>query len=1381
MYKSFCFSLICLSTITYSFAQKNWAQDIHNEEKSFYEIQEAFENYWENKIIDKGKGWKPFKRREAFMEPRVYPSGFFPYEQLYIEYNKLTNQPKSTSQNPYEADWQAFGPTQVPLQNNGRKRGVGRINNVTFDPNNDNILWVGSPSGGLWKSTDAGQNWTSNTDLLPNLGVSDIAIDPTNTNIMYIITGDRDADDTYAYGLMKSTDGGESWNTTGLSFNINSAYRGNRILINPNNPNILIVSTRKSGYGETFRSTDAGQNWELVLQGPNLISMEFNPTNSNHIYAVTTGTTKYYRSFDNGLTWSNATNDAGLPNSGNTRAVVAVTPANPNVVYILYSAGGGGFGGLYKSTDGGYNFTLQSNSPNILSWEVDGSGEDGQGTYDLALAVSPTNENIIFTGGINIWKSTNGGVDFNISSHWYGADGTEYVHADQHILKYNPANGILYSGNDGGLYKTEDNGTFWTDISDDLQITQFYKIGISQTNYGLLLGGTQDNGTLRCNNENDWDAVRGGDGMECAIDPTDPSIMYSELYYGAISISTNGGQNWDDIAPDTDGAWITPYEIDQNNPNRIVIGYNNVYESLDYGSNWESISSTFNNSGNIDVIALSTNSDVIYVSETEKIYKTIDGGENWTNLSSSLPNNTITDIAVHPSDENRVWITFSGYSNGNKVYYSNDGGTSWTNLSDNLPNLPTNCILFYPPNEILFAGTDIGVFYKDSSMTNWEYFNQGLPNVIVTELEYHINSNSLFAGTYGRGVWATNLPSTVPPVASFNYTIDDECSGLVTFDNTSSNFSSVEWDFGDNNFSNDYSNTHQFQYDGIYEVKLVVFNNLGSDTISQNIIIDVLDAPIAVGGESCVPSSIELSVVPENIDAQINWYDSQVNGNLLYTGNTYLTDVINTTTTYYVSSTEEISSAFIGESEHQGSNEYSGSANSSGGLIFDTYKSFILESIDVYTDQAGTRKFLLLDNDGNILSEHIEFVPISDDNPHTVFLNFQVNPGLNYELKTDDEINIENFGGTNPQLKRTSNDIQLFFPYTYSNVMSINSSFWYTGNEILTNYYYYFYNWKVKEICSSPKIAVEAKIGSDEVLTINTNECQYDSIILSASGNFTSFDWNNQSSSPTITIYESGEYGLTAYDSLGCIATENIIIPSIQAFEINTNEVLCEGGSIFLQCTSGLNSYNWNTGESTNVISVSNSGIYSVIATDANGCELNDEIEINSIEPNFVDIQTEMDSLIVCKDSEFSFNISSTFSSAVWNESYSSLFYSGIASNLGENIISVLAQDENGCYSNDSIILKVVDCASLEEYLANTTIYPNPTTGEFIIQHQSINNDIKQIKVIDLQGRLIEQRKVNYINGILYEKFDLSDLSSGIYLIELSAKKGITQKKVILY
>ena len=1382
MYKTFYFSLIFLLTVNFAHAQKNWAQDIHNDEKSLYEVQESFENYWQDKIIGKGKGWKPFKRREAFMEPRVFPSGFFPYEKLYIEYNKLKNQPKSTSQVPYEANWQAFGPTDVPLQNNGRKRGVGRINNVTFDPNNDNILWVGSPSGGLWKSIDGGQNWTSNTDLLPNLGVSDIAIDPSNSNIMYIITGDRDSDDTYAYGLMKSTDGGESWNSTGLSFNINSAYRGNRILINPNNTNILIVSTRKSGYGETYRSIDGGNNWELVLQGPNLISMEFNTINSNHIYAVTTGTSKYYRSFDNGQTWSNVTNNSGLPNSGNARGIVAVTPANPNVVYILYSNGGGGFGGIYKSTDGGYTFTLQSDMPNILSWEVDGSGEDGQGTYDLALAVSPLNENIIYTGGINIWKSTNGGVDFNISSHWYGADGIEYAHADQHILKFNPSNNILYAGNDGGLYKTENNGQNWTDISDGLQITQFYKIGISQSDYGLLLGGTQDNGTLRGNSQNDWDAVRGGDGMECAIDPTNPSIMYSELYYGDIAISTNGGQNWDNIAPDSDGAWITPYEIDQNNPNRIVIGYDVLYESLDYGTSWSTISETFNNSGNIDVIALSvSNSNVILVSETNKLYKTTDGGINWQNISSGLPNRTITDITIHPNDENRVWITFSGYSDNDKVFYTNDSGQNWMNISDDLPNLPTNCILFYEPNETLFIGTDIGVFYRDSSMISWEMFNQGLPNVIVTELEHHINSNKLFAATYGRGVWISDLPATAPPIASFDFTIIDECAGIVNFNNNSINASSTEWIFGDGSDNSIENNTsHQFVVDGNYDVTLIVNNVLGSDSISQTINIDVLDLPSVIENESCTPSALELFAESNNTNSIINWFDSPNNGNLLYTGNTFTTDILYETTSYYVSSSEEISSSNIGEIQHLGDNEYSGSSNSSGGLVFDVYKSSILESVDVFTNQAGERKIILLDNSNNIIAEHIEYIPQSNNNPHTIVLNFQISPGLNYQLATDDNTNIENFGGTNPQLKRTSNNIQLFFPYVFSDVMSLKSSYWYTGDELLTNYYYYFYNWNVKEICSSPFSEVVAKIGSNEDLTISVDDCQYDSLIISAIGNFTSYEWNDGSNQSSLTIYNGGEYSVNVIDSLGCIASETVNIPSLQSFTINANEILCEGSSIYLQCPSGLISYDWNTGENTNVISVNSEGIYNVSAIDINGCIVEDEIEIISVNPIQVNIQTEMDSLVICKDTEFSFNISSSYVNAVWNNSFSDLSYSGVASNLGENLITVIAKDENGCYSNDTIILKVVDCTSIDEFSSKTTIFPNPTTGQFIVQDESLNNDIQKIKLVDLQGRIIQQRKGNYNNGILKEKFDLSDFVSGIYLIELLTLKGKAVKKVIL-
>ena len=293
------------------------------------------------------------------------------------------------------------------------------------------------------------------------------------------------------------------------------------------------------------------------------------------------------------------------------------------------------------------------------------------------------------------------------------------------------------------------------------------------------------------------------------------------------------------------------------------------------------------------------------------------------------------------------------------------------------------------------------------------------------------------AGTYGRGVWTTNLPSTVPPVASFNYSIVDECSGLVSFNNTSSNSSSVEWIFGDNNTSNQENSTHQYQYDGTYEVKLVANNSLGTDTIYQNITIDVLDMPIALDSESCTPSSLELTATSSNPNAEINWYDSPLNGNLLATGENYTTDILNSTTVFYVSTSEVLNSGNVGPSELKGNNEYSGSASSVGSLVFNAYESFVLESVDVFTNQAGERKIVLLDENDNVLLEHTENVPVADDNPHTIVLDFMINPGFNYKLATDNAVSIANFGGENPQLKRTSNAIPLYFPYNYDNTFHI--------------------------------------------------------------------------------------------------------------------------------------------------------------------------------------------------------------------------------------------------------------------------------------------------------------------------------------------------------
>ena len=276
-------------------------------------------------------------------------------------------------------------------------------------------------------------------------------------------------------------------------------------------------------------------------------------------------------------------------------------------------------------------------------------------------------------------------------------------------------------------------------------------------------------------------------------------------------------------------------------------------------------------------------------------------------------------------------------------------------------------------------------------MISWEMFNQGLPNVIVTELEHHINSNKLFAASYGRGVWISDLPATAPPIASFDFTIIDECAGIVNFNNNSINASSTEWIFGDGSDNSIENNTsHQFVVDGNYDVTLIVNNVLGSDSISQTINIDVLDLPSVIENESCTSSALELFAESNNTNSIINWFDSPNNGNLLYTEATFTTDILYETTSYYVSSSE-ISSSNIGEIQHLGDNEYSGSSNSSGGLVFDVYKSSILESVDVFTNQAGERKIILLDNSNNIIAEHMNMFH-NQIITHTILLNFQISP-----------------------------------------------------------------------------------------------------------------------------------------------------------------------------------------------------------------------------------------------------------------------------------------------------------------------------------------------------------------------------------------------------
>jgi photosystem II stability/assembly factor-like uncharacterized protein len=286
---------------------------------------------------------------------------------------------------------------------------------------------------------------------------------------------------------------------------------------------------------------------------------------------------------------------------------------------------------------------------------------------------------------------------------------------------------------------------------------------LSKSNSERLVAGAQDNGTEMLTGST-WDAIMGGDGMECMIDHYNENIIYAEYQYGGMRKSTTGGNNWNNIKPvDYEGAWVTPYKMHPNNNNLIVAGYDEVYRSISAGAFWDSISYNVSGGQSIRVIGLApSDEDYIYAASYTRIKATSDAGANWINIKPGLPNYSMTDIAVSHSNPNHVWVTFSGYNNDHKIYESTDMGATWINITGTgLPNLPVNCIIHQEgSNNTLYVGTDVGVYYKNNSMTSWSPFMNGLPNVIVRELEIHYDEATISAATYGRGVWKSPIDLT---------------------------------------------------------------------------------------------------------------------------------------------------------------------------------------------------------------------------------------------------------------------------------------------------------------------------------------------------------------------------------------------------------------------------------------------------------------------------------------------------------------------------------------------------------------------------------------------------------------------------------------------
>lgn len=775
---------------------------------SFKDMQLDFNTWSKSVDLKKQKHWKYFKRWEMDMQMHTDARGNPGDPSLYI--NALTQaankKPKDASSLFNTAAWSPVGPNVVPGNLTGyMENGIGRINCIAFHPTDANTYFVGVAQGGLWKTSNSGTSWIPLTDNLPITRISDIAIDPVNTNTMYISLCDfeyigfglnlngRKRNTHYGLGVYKTIDGGNTWQPTGLTFQLTNGDASliRKIIVHPTF-NTQVVACGTNGM---YRSNDGGTTWNHVLDSLcwDLIQ---DPQNPNVLYAATgwvananDGYAAIYKSADFGDTWTMLT--TGIPGTGTVQRVkLAMAPSNNNCIYAMTVDLDNGMYGIYKTTDAGANWTFINPGVNVLSGG-DGTSPGGQGTYDLGFCVNGTNENIVYVGGVNIWASTDGANTFDPVSHWTLSYGPT-LHGDIHFIERQPLTGNMFVCSDGGIYRTTNiisqtwmdanNGnpwpTQWTNLSNGMQISSFYRLSSSRNLTGRLVAGAQDNATFYYDN-GVWNTIFGGDGMDNYLDPANDDAIIGSSQYGNFTYSNDDGNNGTWIMPNVNNEvaeWTSPIIADYNLPGTLYAGFANVSKSTDGGFTWNVISN-FPAGGiaNNEISALAvanSNSNVIYAAKRVRyeysipgsMYVTTDGGINWNDITVGLPDSLYyTSVDISQTDANTAYVSMAQFSTGNKVFKTTDAGNTWQNISYNLPNLPVNVVKTVPGSDILLAGTDVGVYMFNPITLMWTNVSMGLPNVIIQDLEFNVPLNKIYVCTFGRGIWETDL-STISNV-----------------------------------------------------------------------------------------------------------------------------------------------------------------------------------------------------------------------------------------------------------------------------------------------------------------------------------------------------------------------------------------------------------------------------------------------------------------------------------------------------------------------------------------------------------------------------------------------------------------------------------------
>ncbi|MEJ2369127.1 MAG: hypothetical protein P8Z49_12505 [Acidobacteriota bacterium] len=677
--------------------------------------------------------------------------------------------------------WTPLGPSAYY---DGSDVNSGRATALWVDPSNKNHIIMGTADGGVWETTNQGSAWTSIFDTAASLSIGCLAVDPNNSSVMYVGTGEGNfnGDAVGGVGMYKSTDGGATWTLLSLPAWTYSGYYHNirRIVVDPKNSSRVYAAAD----GGVLISTDGGGSWTSTTcdasGSPYIFTdLAVDPVNSSSgsysiIYAAigfpssSATVNGIYRSKDGGSTWTDISTAAtSFPTTNVGRITLVMSPSA-----IEYTS---------DATATSVAWTSKS-STNFCNQ---------QAFYDMTGVVDPANPAHLIVGGLDVYMSTNNGGSISQESSWYSS-GSIYSHADHHHMVM-PDSTTLYDANDGGFFigtvNWSSKSISWTNKNTGLDTLQFYSLAQHPTDPSKYQGGLQDNGQAYFNGST-WNQVYGGDGGMSAWDQQNASYAYEEYVYAQIYRNSNmtghptswncirsfGGCSCSTCVPDSATAFIAPFTLDANNQNVMYACSNRVYKDSNVrsSSSWSAISSNLTSGGTNYITAIHSaknngTSGTLYVGTVDgKVQVTTNGGTNWTDVTPASGLGAVTAFATDPTNGQHVLVTISGFGS-HHVYRSTNGGSSWTDITGSLPAIPFNTIVLNPgnPNEA-YAGADFGVYVNENvwSGDTWVNAMGSMPAVAINQLEFNPTTGNLRAATHGRGIWELTSTLSNPKEAS---------------------------------------------------------------------------------------------------------------------------------------------------------------------------------------------------------------------------------------------------------------------------------------------------------------------------------------------------------------------------------------------------------------------------------------------------------------------------------------------------------------------------------------------------------------------------------------------------------------------------------------